>query len=55
VFSLEAIGILPDYYIMQYYIDLEPGSQLLYGPIYTLLEKELEVLREYLNTSIEKE
>ncbi|PMD55531.1 uncharacterized protein K444DRAFT_537909, partial [Hyaloscypha bicolor E] len=24
------------------------------GPIYTLLERELEVLREYLNTSLEK-
>jgi hypothetical protein len=40
--------------MMEYYIDLEPGSQLLYGPIYTLLERELEVLREYLDTSLEK-
>jgi hypothetical protein len=39
---------------MEYYIDLEPGSQPLYGSVYTLLERELEVLREYLNTSLEK-
>jgi hypothetical protein len=55
VFLIEAIDILPNYYIIEYYIDLEPGFQLLYSPIYTLLERELEVLREYLNTSLEKE
>jgi hypothetical protein len=39
---------------MEYYIDLEPGFQPPYGPVYALSERELEVLREYLNTSLEK-
>jgi hypothetical protein len=54
VFSIEAAGILPDHYTMEHCIDLEPGSQPLYGPIYALSERELEVLREYLDTSLEK-
>jgi hypothetical protein len=51
VFSTEAAGILPDHHAMEHRIDLEPGSQPPYGPVYALLEKELEVLREYLDAS----
>jgi hypothetical protein len=39
---------------MEYYINLEPEFQLLYNPIYTLLERKLEVLWKYLNTSLKK-
>ena len=51
VFSKEAAGILPDHHSMEHRIDLEPGTKPPYGPIYALSEKELEVLREYLETS----
>ena len=54
VFSTEAAGMLPDHHAMEHRIDLEPGSQRPYGPIYALLEKELEVLREYLDSSLAK-
>ena len=54
VFSTEAAGILPDHHTMEHRIDLEPGSQPPYGPVYALSERELEVLREYLDTSLEK-
>ena len=54
VFSKEAAGILPNHHSIEHKIDLEPGTKPLYGPIYTLSEKELEVLREYLETSEEK-
>ena len=51
VFSTEAAGLLPDHHAMEHRIDLEPGSQPPYGPVYALSEKELEVLREYLDAS----
>ncbi len=54
MFSKEAAGILPDYYLMEHQIDLEPGSKPPYRPVYTLLEKELEVLQDYLESSIAK-
>ena len=54
VFSKEAAGMLPDHHTMEHRIDLEPGSQPPYGPVYALSEKELEVLREYLDTSLAK-
>ena len=54
MFSLEAAGLLPDYNAMEYRIDFKPSSQLLYGPIYALSKKELEVLYKYLDTSISK-
>ena len=44
VFSKEAAGVLPEYHTMEHRIDLEPGTQPLYGPVYALSEKELEVL-----------
>ena len=55
VFSKEVAGILSNYHSIEYKINLEPGIKPLYRPIYTLSEKELEVLREYLETSKEKE
>jgi hypothetical protein len=54
VFLKEAAGILPNHHSMEHKIDLEPGTKPPYGPIYALSEKELEVLREYLETSEEK-
>ena len=54
MFLIKIIGILPDYYIIEYYIDLEPESQLLYSSIYTLLENKLEILWKYLDTSLKK-
>ncbi|KAF4613415.1 hypothetical protein G7Y89_g15472 [Cudoniella acicularis] len=46
--------MLPEYHIIEHRINLELGSQPLYRPIYALSEKELEVLREYLNASMAK-
>ena len=37
-------GILLKHYIIEHYINLKPGTKLLYRPIYALLEKELKVL-----------
>jgi hypothetical protein len=54
VFSKEAASVLLNHHSMEHKIDLEPSMKPLYGPIYTLLKKELEVLREYLETSEEK-
>ncbi len=54
VFSKEAAGMLPDHHTMEHRIELEPGSSPPYGPVYALSEKELEVLRDYLDTSIAK-
>ena len=53
-FSDTAAGILPDHHPMEHQIILEPGTQPPYGPVYALPEKELEVLREYLDTSLAK-
>jgi hypothetical protein len=54
VFSKEVAGVLLNHHSMEHKIDLEPGMKPLYGPIYALLKKELEVLREYLEISEEK-
>jgi Reverse transcriptase (RNA-dependent DNA polymerase)/RNase H-like domain found in reverse transcriptase/Integrase zinc binding domain/Chromo (CHRromatin Organisation MOdifier) domain len=54
VFSTKAAGMLPDHHTMEHRIELESGSQPPYGPIYALSEKELEVLREYLESSLVK-
>jgi hypothetical protein len=54
VFSEEAVGLLADHHSMEHKINLEPGGQPPYGPVYALSEKELEVLREYLKTSQHK-
>ena len=53
-FSATEAGVLPEHHTMEHRIDLEPGTKPPYGPIYALSEKELEVLREYLVTSVTK-
>ena len=54
VISEKDASRLPEHRAKDHAIDLEPGEQLPQGPIYTLLEKELEVLREYLDLSEKK-
>ena len=49
VFSEEEINKLPEHSPWDYEIKLIEGSTPLYGPIYPLNEKELAVLREYIN------
>jgi transposase InsO family protein len=51
VFSTQSASLLPEHHAMEHRIDLEAGTQPPYGPIYALSEKELEVLREYLEAA----
>jgi hypothetical protein len=53
VFSLEAAGELPTHNKYEHAIELE-GGEPPYGPLYNLSEKELEVLRKYLEDSLSK-
>jgi hypothetical protein len=53
VFSLEAAGELPTHNKYEHVIELE-GGEPPYGPLYNLSEKELEVLRKYLEDSLSK-
>src|SRR6202022_2772400 len=53
VFSEEEANRLPDENARQHSIDLIDGQEPPYGPIYNLSEKELKVLREYLETSLQ--
>jgi hypothetical protein len=39
---------------MSHAIPLEPGKSLPYGPLYSLLQHELKVLREYLDKMLER-
>ena len=54
VFSEESAGILPEHHPMEHRIELQPGAEPPWGPVYPLSESELAVLREYLETSIAK-
>ena len=54
VFSEEAAGVLPEHHPMEHRIDLEPGKNPPWGPVYPLAESELKTLREYLDTSLQK-
>ena len=54
VFSYEEAGKLPQHYWGDHAIDLEEGQEALYGPLYNLSAKELEVLREYLDDALAK-
>lgn len=54
VFDGKSSGILPEHHPMEHRIDLEPGQELPWGPVYPLSEMELTILREYLDTSLEK-
>ena len=47
-------GVLPKHHPMEHHIDLEKGAIPPWEPVYPLSESELEVLREYLDTSEQK-
>ena len=52
VFSEEEINKLPEYTSWDHEIELIEGSTPPYGPIYPLNEKELLILREYINKNL---
>ena len=54
VFDASAAGILAEHHPMEHRIDLEPGKEPPWGPIYPLSEPELETLRLYLESAVEK-
>lgn len=54
VFDASAAGILPEHHPMEHWIKIEPGAEPPWGPVYPLGEPELETLREYLDSSLEK-
>ena len=54
VFSEHDASILSEDMDVDHPIELEPGKQPPHRPIYNLSEKELEVLREYLDSSLAK-
>ena len=45
---------LPRYQPWDHEIELEPGKEPTFGPIYALSEKELKVLREYIDENLKK-
>ena len=54
VFSKKNADILPQHRPYDCPIDLEPGTQPPWGPIYSLSESELKALREYLDEHLAK-
>jgi Reverse transcriptase (RNA-dependent DNA polymerase). len=54
VFSEEEAGILPENGEHDHAIDLLPGTQPPHKPLYPLSERELQVLREYIESALEK-
>ena len=53
IFCKELAAVLSDYSnINEYAIDLEPGKQPLYGPIYSLDAVKLKTLKTYIETNI---
>ena len=54
VFSKVKADQLPEHRPFDHSIPLEPGTNPPYGPIYNLSEKELTVLREYLDDNLKK-
>ena len=52
VFALDKASILPYYKVSDYSINLNKGKEPLYRPLYNLLERELRVLRDYLETNL---
>jgi hypothetical protein len=45
---------LPKYQPWDYEIPLEPGKEPTFGPIYSLSQDELKVLKEYININLER-
>ncbi|THC87561.1 hypothetical protein EYZ11_012993 [Aspergillus tanneri] len=54
VFSEENAGILPAHADHDHAIDIQPGKEPPYRPIYPLSESELAVLRRYIEAALEK-
>ena len=54
VFSEEAAGVLPAHADHDHAIELAPGSNPPYRPIYNLSEPERAVLRDYIKTALAK-
>lgn len=51
VFEMENIDVLPKYWYNKCEINLQVGTQLLFEPIYNLLQK-IVLLKEYINKNI---
>lgn len=47
-------GVLPPRRAFDHAIPLEPGSKVPFGPLYTLSQKELEALKEYIEENLAK-
>ena len=47
-------GVLPPHRPYDHTIPLEPGASVPFGPLYTLSQKELEELREYIDDNLKK-
>jgi len=54
VFFTELAGTITSYYDYNYTINLVPGEVAPYLPIYNLSRKELDLLKEYLNSTLKK-
>jgi transposase InsO family protein len=54
VFSEQEASVLADDMEVEHAIDLEPGKQPPYRAIYNLSEKELKILRDYLDSALAK-
>jgi hypothetical protein len=55
IFLEENILKLPDFTRVEYTISIEKGKEVLFSSIYSLLANKLQVLREYLKSSLAKE
>jgi hypothetical protein len=54
IFSEERANTLLNEHALHYAINFIIGHDLLYSPIYSLLKKELAILKDYINSSLEK-
>lgn len=55
LFSSPLAKSLPSHTQFDHAIDLEPGKTTSWGPIYSLSQKELKILREYLDKMVAEE
>ena len=53
-FDVQKAGMLPAHHPMEHAINLEPNEKPPWGPLYALSEPELNYLRDYLETSVNK-
>lgn len=54
IFNDSSAGVLPPHHPMEHRIDIEPDKKVPWGPLYALSENELTILRDYLDTSLDK-